>query len=327
MLKKYLLLLTFFLCTHSLFAQQLTGVWKGRIGGQKAEVKFIQQGDSIRGNAYYYALSGGHRRYSIRGYRDVYTNTITWWDDQLLEEKGRLLGSAGKVPLASAADFNCPGGGVMMLDGKTAPKEESEKENDLHLDKINHTQFPDEWDFVIDNYLVGASDPYVIDSIAMIASGPKQPKAVQPQPAVVIALPKELIIPAEAPVVAAPLTIEEKFVTRQSKYVMDIPLQGDSIELRFYDNAEIDGDSIALFLNKELIFQHVRLSAKPHVVRIAIADMLPENELVMVAENLGKIPPNTSYMIAISDNQRYEANLQSTEATSALIRLVKPKKE
>jgi hypothetical protein len=129
----------------------------------------------------------------------------------------------------------------------------------------------------------------------------------------------------EKPVPSKPLTIEEKFIVRTPKYVMDIPLAGDSIELRFYDNAEIDGDSISLFLNQRLVFQHIRLLAKPYVVKLAIADLNDSNELVMVAENLGKIPPNTSYMVAVVDSQRYEANLQSTEEISAMIKLVKPK--
>lgn len=325
-------------CSGNLWAQPLTGVWKGRIGGQRAEVKFVQQGDSIRGTSYYVAAGGGFRRYSIRGYRDAQTNAVTWWDDQLLETKGGMMGIPGKVPLASAADFNCPGGGIMMLDGKTAPKEDGGKETALHLDKVTNSQFPDEWDFVIDNYTIGANDPRIIDSVSLIAFGQK-PKVATPQPAVVVQKPPRRGMvsipppPAQkesepAVVVAAPpKTIEEKFIARTPKHFMDIPLRGDSIELRFYDNAEIDGDSISLFLNKQLIFQHIRLTAKAHVVKLAVADMQDENELVMVAENLGKIPPNTSYMVALVGDMRYEANLQSTEEVSALIRLQKPKKE
>jgi hypothetical protein len=129
----------------------------------------------------------------------------------------------------------------------------------------------------------------------------------------------------EKPVVTKPLTIEEKFVTRESRHVMDIPLHGDSIELRFYDNAEIDGDSISLFINQKLVFQHIFLKAKPYVVKLAVNDLNETNELVMVAENLGRIPPNTSYMVAIVEDKRYEANLQSTEQISAMIKLIKPK--
>jgi hypothetical protein len=222
----------------------------------------------------------------------------------------------------------------MMLDGKSGEKENQDPDSPLHLDKTSKTNFNDEWDYVIDNYTIGANDPEVIDSVGLIAFR-EAPKADIVRDPVVTAKPKrqpparDMVVipppPQEQPVPDKPLTIEEKFVTRTPKYVMDIPLRGDSIELRFYDNAEIDGDSISLFLNEKLVFQHIRLLAKPYTVKLAIADLKDSNELVMVAENLGKIPPNTSYMVAIVDDKRYEANLQSTEEISAMIRLIKPK--
>jgi hypothetical protein len=43
----------------------------------------------------------------------------------------------------------------------------------------------------------------------------------------------------------------------------------------------------------------------------------------MVAENLGSVPPNTSYMVALVGKERYEARLASTEGSSAMIRFVK----
>ena len=59
------------------------------------------------------------------------------------------------------------------------------------------------------------------------------------------------------------------------------------------------------------------------VVNISVNDLKQSNELVMVAENLGTIPPNTSYMVAIVKDERYDARLASTEGSSAMIRLVK----
>ena len=93
--------------------------------------------------------------------------------------------------------------------------------------------------------------------------------------------------------------------------------------MRFYDNAEIDGDSIAIFLNGHLLQQHILLSDRPHTIKIAVSDLSDDNELVMVAENLGSIPPNTSLMVVIVGDNHYEARLQSTEGSSALVRFVK----
>ena len=93
--------------------------------------------------------------------------------------------------------------------------------------------------------------------------------------------------------------------------------------MRFYDNAEIDGDSISLFLNGKLIFEHISLTEKAYVVKLAVSDLPETNELTMVAENLGAIPPNTSYMVAIVGDKRYDAQLASTENSSAVIKLSK----
>ena len=120
------------------------------------------------------------------------------------------------------------------------------------------------------------------------------------------------------------VNVEQKFVERKKNLATVIPVTADSIELRFYDNAEIDGDSIALFLNNVLLFKNIRLTDQAYTVKLAALSLENDNELVMVAENLGSIPPNTSLMIAIVGEKRYEARLQSTENSSALIRFVKP---
>jgi hypothetical protein len=74
-----------------------------------------------------------------------------------------------------------------------------------------------------------------------------------------------------------------------------------------------------------MIFTHIKLTDKPHTVKLATAALSEKSELVMVAENLGSIPPNTSYMVATVGGKRYTANLSSTEDSSAVINLVKPK--
>jgi hypothetical protein len=56
---------------------------------------------------------------------------------------------------------------------------------------------------------------------------------------------------------------------------------------------------------------------------MATSELSADNEMVMVAENLGSIPPNTSLMVAIVGENRYEARLQSSEGSSALVRFVK----
>lgn len=328
-------------------AQQITGVWKGKIDKKKVELKIIQNGDSLTGTSYYYESPTNYRRYSIRGYFDQQTNSAVWWDDQLLEEKtgNNLFGGPGKMALLARADFNCPGGGEMFLEGHAARKNEPlDTRGPVDLEKVSLPGFPDEWDYVIENYTIGGNDPYIIDSIGMIASSGRpvfdspvstgNPVA-DPRPVTRDETPvgkKETVFIPSIPetgkaVPQKPLSIVEKFVTRKKVFTTEIPVTTDSVELRFYDNAEIDGDSISLFLNDRLIFEHIRLTGNAYTIRIAATDLQESNELIMVAENLGSIPPNTSYMVAIVGEKRYEANLASTENSSAMIRLVRSKRD
>ena len=326
----------------------ITGVWKGKINKKKTEVKIVQKGDSLLGTSYYYESENNYRRYSIKGYFDPNTNQAVWWDDQLLEEKnGKLnVNTPGKIPYLLSADFNCPGSDKMFLDGDAALKNKKESiQGPVHLEKTGETVFPDEWDFIIDNYTAGASDPYYIDSVASIAGVPVEipgEKIIQPKQNDLPVKRNEPVKANSTPVQKAETvkvpdtpkqeqkltikkTIEEEFKIREKVIAADIPLTGDSIELRFYDNAEIDGDSISLFLNNKLIFQHIRLTAAAYTIKLPVNELNENNELVMVAENLGSIPPNTSYMLAIVNAKRYEAILRSTENSSAVIRLTKPK--
>jgi len=85
--------------------------------------------------------------------------------------------------------------------------------------------------------------------------------------------------------------VEEKFIARKKILTSEIPVTGDSISLSFYDHAEIDGDSIALFMNGKLMYQHVLLKAEPFSFKLAVTDLAAENEMIMVAENLDPFHP------------------------------------
>ena len=124
-----------------------------------------------------------------------------------------------------------------------------------------------------------------------------------------------------------PSDIEEKYIARKKVFAAQIPVSGDSVEFRFYDNGQVDGDSISLFLNDKLIFEHIRLTDKAYSIKLSVRELNSSNELIMVAENLGSIPPNTSYMAATVVDKMYEVRLESTEGSSAVVRLVKPTDE
>jgi len=337
-----LLALLFISISFSVNAQTITGVWRGKIKGQQAEVKIVKSGDELVGVAYYYQKKNKYKRYSLRGHFDPNTNSVIWWDEMLLDDYGtggimQLRPDAGAQMMV--ADFNCPGGEEMYLDGTSSSRDQQNSKNgEVHLQKMSKPIFNDEWDFIIDNYFVGGNDPVLIDSISQITAKVNFPEEKNMKPVMVIVAPGKsnpppavsapepgASNPGAAPVASAPIdVVEKKFTTRKNVLQTVIPITAKTIELRFYDNAQVDGDSIALFLNGRLLFKNIRLTEEAYTIKINAADLQADNELVMVAENLGSIPPNTSFMVAIVGDKRYEARLFANEQSSAMIRLVNP---
>jgi hypothetical protein len=342
------LFISILIISHSFAnAQPITGFWKGKIDRKNVELKIIKNGDSLTGTSYYYESLNSYRRYSIKGYFDDRDNSVVWWDDQLIEKKGKgMLSPTASRPYLSTADFNCPGGTKMYLNGRAALKEKEEQDKGpVDLEKYSTPTFSDEWDFVIENYTVGTNDPELIERIdKMVFNKPQPLETAPPEKKTGKPSSKELAIqpkakplpdpvkkesqvkkmPLQEPSVAAvPLSNLQKFTNRRKVVLKEIPVSSDSIELRFYDNAEVDGDSIAIFLNNRLLYEHVRLSDKAYTIMLPVGGLQDSNELVMVAENLGSIPPNTSLMVAMVDGQRYETRLESTEQTSAAIRFIR----
>jgi hypothetical protein len=320
-------------------AQTITGAWKGKIGSAHTELKLIKKGDSLLGTSYYYTSRSNYIRYAVKGYFDPNSNSVVWWDDAMLEDRlsGKMFGG-DKEALLSVADFNCPGEKTMMLDGESTGRDNKNKhKGTVALQKITSSAFHDEWDFVIENYIYGANDPEIIDSIArlhMVTNEVTEEKESSLESTTIKPVQKNnsSIAVTAPPIVekkkaTTATTAQQKYTNRDKKLVTVIPVTGDSIELRFYDNAVVDGDSIAVFLNDRMVFEHVRLNNKPYSLTLSVHDLPEDNEMVMVAENLGTIPPNTSLMVAIVDGKRFEARLESTENSSALIRFIKQKKK
>ena len=107
---------------------------------------------------------------------------------------------------------------------------------------------------------------------------------------------------------------------RENVVAAHIPVTGvDTAKIELYDNGEIDGDSVSLFLNNVLLVQHVRLAAEPKVLLVPIDKSLPVNTLLLVAENLGKLPPNTALMVVTIHGKTYNLFLSTDYKKNASI--------
>lgn len=106
------------------------------------------------------------------------------------------------------------------------------------------------------------------------------------------------------------------------KEIPEVEVDTGTIKLDFYDNGEIDDDTISVFVNKKLILSKERLGTKPSTTFIKMDLENTFQEIEMVAENLGRIPPNTALLIVTAGTKRYRLYLTSTEQKSAMVRFI-----
>lgn len=126
---------------------------------------------------------------------------------------------------------------------------------------------------------------------------------------------KPVLSPRPATFVPTPLVLKQ----RTNSLVKRIEAGEGEIQLALYDNGEIDGDTVSVYHNNALIVSGQRLSAKPISFRIQVDKAQPHHELVMVADNLGSIPPNTSLMTITARDKQYRVFISSTEQQNAKV--------
>jgi len=106
------------------------------------------------------------------------------------------------------------------------------------------------------------------------------------------------------------------------KEIPEITVDTGQIRLDFYDNGEIDDDSISVRVNNKIVLTHEKLSAEPITTFIRVDLNNTFHEVEMIAENVGTIPPNTALLIITAGKKRYELFLSSSDQKSAKVRFV-----
>ena len=114
-------------------------------------------------------------------------------------------------------------------------------------------------------------------------------------------------------------SIPQPILNRENPVIKQIQTEAGEMMIDLYDNGEIDGDTVSVYHNNELIISRAGLSDKPVHFEIKVDGLQPHHELVMVANNLGSIPPNTSLMIITVNNKRYEVHISSSEQKNAKV--------
>lgn len=129
------------------------------------------------------------------------------------------------------------------------------------------------------------------------------------------------VSPALVPAAPAKLAYTE----RKTKAPQVFEVQSDSLVLAFYDNGVVDGDSISVYLDGKAVVSAARLRTVATKVTVSVAGK-DEVSLVLVAENLGSIPPNTGLLTIRDGEDQYQVNFSADMQTNASILIRRKKK-
>lgn len=112
-----------------------------------------------------------------------------------------------------------------------------------------------------------------------------------------------------------------EFLKTSVKKVKQIEVHHKYIEFLINDYLHVDNDTVSVYLNRNLIVNKQRISKKQLRVSIKIDSRLPLNEILLFAENLGNIPPNTSQIVIIDGTNTHRLVIESDKQKSAALYL------
>jgi hypothetical protein len=319
-------------------AQSITGSWygnanvvlEGRHNSYLTEFILKQKGDEVEGIFGYY-FRNGYQSVFVRGKYDVKTRTvrikqipITYFRSKNIDGVDCYMNFDGQLMLSRVEThlngyfttdprykYTCPELRVLYDIDTTEQGQQDQMIQQAVAKKV--------WQPTPDDVIVVA--PPSKES-SLVPAAPQKPASATTTPAA----PPVPVAPA-TPVISIPEASKwtEALLSRKQIIASTIAIQSDSIRISFYDNGDVDGDTISVFLNQKPIVVQQPISAKAFQVYIALDPTIQTHELTMFANNLGSIPPNTALMIIHDGMIRHEVYLSSSLQQNATVILKRSK--
>jgi hypothetical protein len=330
-------------------AQNITGIWKGyfvqnSFGIYEDRYKFEVQVEQLPNNAlsgvtYSYKTTVFYGKAEAKGIYTKKTNNILINELKLVDLK---IGDKSQPCLMTCYLEYDKMGKLETLSGTYASRNVSDKADcgtgKVYLERAITSDFYKE-DFLVkrENELkkkLPAKKPLTVpNATAKITSPVKKPIVKPGAEENLVNTPKRVPVPtviipkkedpakSAAPPVAKILPKPQVIRDRKNELAKTIQTSAREFKIELYDNGEIDGDRISVYHNNEIIASNKLLTDKPLTFTIKSDANTSVHEFVMVAENLGSIPPNTALMIITAGTKRYELFVTSTEQKNAVVRV------
>ncbi len=343
------------LSVNSVSAQNITGTWEGTMDREFIQINIEQKGDELCGYTYDYELMNraSHCIASFAGYYDRERKLFFIGGTKFIENSGShvrmrmMLAFAkedGRTILIGQVTTEVTGG---FIQGRVDMKLNRVSARPQQMNAIIEPCFPKPPRAIVKR--PASKAPLAKPPAATTKPIPAAPKPAEKQPVsppIVKKLPPtppsnapqkpklsgadtsmpKVIKPQQGGVMLPNREIVQRMKLRKQTEQNRLEVSVQKINLKVYDNGTVDNDTVSIFYNGQLLVSHQRLSEAALELDIELKDGVERHEIVMYAENLGSIPPNTALIVVTAGDKRYELRSKaSLEENAVLLITYKPK--
>ena len=167
------------------------------------------------------------------------------------------------------------------------------------------------------------SAPSPVKEIAIVKKEEVAKSKIVIEPEIIIKKQEEPLVtkvqPSKIQIPLANNSVAKNINSRNTVLQQTVYFKSDSLQLTLYDNGEVDGDTVSVLMNGNIIFAKERLSTNAVRKTIAIDPLMDSVQLIMYAENLGTIAPNTGLLVVKDGKDIYEIRFSGDLSRNAAI--------
>jgi hypothetical protein len=178
----------------------------------------------------------------------------------------------------------------------------------------------------VDQYQVNQQTGYIeeVKKPAIVKTTVSNPVATRPiptqtNPTQEIKQDQSISISAKTNIPVLNSDAAKQVADREFDKPQEINFKSDSLVIALFDNGEVDGDTVSVLLNGELIVAKQCLKTTAFKKTIYIPHGEYQANIVLYAENLGFYPPNTGLLVIYDGDERYNVRFSADLRKNAAI--------
>jgi len=329
-------ILVLFLLPLRLLSQDLSGIWKGTIATSQVQMPFeLAINQDMSGYSMITFMYKGAEKVAVKKITlNRKDSVFTISDDKVIynnfETKSRSIKTFCDLSLKMDDSTMVLSGAFHTRTRDLRPGDEDLATGTISVQKQGiqaPTRLIGKLDSLKLSNTLSFSNPQASikeDPVVAVAEkqAPPPSPAGNPEKAVVAVKRQEQATASAIPIIQKIIAPAAEIALRQTEVIRTVDFKSDSLTLVLYDNGIVDGDTVSVVLNGEVVIPKQGLTEQAYRRVIKIPPGLGDSlQLVIYAENLGTIPPNSGLLVIQDGSDRHEVLFEGDLKRSSAVTL------